>query len=134
MLNHLHLLGKAFLKNPPRDVDHFNDWMKTLVEKIEMVILMGPYSIDCKTLGNEGITGAVVIETSHCTAHIWHAVDRPFMMMDCYSCVAFDPAVVLQHIDDHFEIDTVDYAFFDRNDGVKLIEQKSITWPDKSNL
>lgn len=121
MLDHKHMLGKAFLRNPPRTVEIANEWLTKLVDLIDMKILMGPYSIDCQTLGNEGVTGVVVIETSHASFHCWHAVEKPFLMFDVYSCVDFDPETVRAHIHEYFDIEWIDYGVFDRNDGVKQI-------------
>ncbi len=129
-LNHVHMLGKAYLVNPPRTVEVFNDWLKVLVERIDMKILMGPYSIDCKTLGNEGITGVIVIETSHCSGHVWHAVERPFMTWDVYSCVLFNPDVVIRHIHEHFQIDELSYTVLDRNDVPVVIKSGIVEGKD----
>lgn len=134
MLNHVHLLGKAFVMNPPQDEVVANDWLTKLVEKINMKVLMGPYSINCKTLGNEGVTGVVVIETSHASFHCWSEVERPFFMFDVYSCVDFSPMDVLKHLDDYFDIDEVTYGFYDRNDGAKLIEQKTLNWRPSQHI
>jgi S-adenosylmethionine/arginine decarboxylase-like enzyme len=123
-LNHLHMLGKAYLKNPPVNVEAANAWLETLVERINMKILMGPYSVDCQTVGNEGVTGAVVIETSHATFHCWHMVEKPFFMFDVYSCVEYDPKVVLGLIDEHFGLIDSSYMLIDRNgDTAAVIDQ-----------
>jgi S-adenosylmethionine/arginine decarboxylase-like enzyme len=121
MLHHIHLLGKAYINNPPRDEAIANEWLKSLVEKIDMKILMGPYSIHCNTLGNEGVTGAVVIETSHAAFHCWSEVDRPFLKFDVYSCVDFDPEVVLHHLNEYFDVDSASYMMIDRNPDVPVV-------------
>jgi S-adenosylmethionine/arginine decarboxylase-like enzyme len=128
-LHHLHMLGKAFLKNPPRDVDLFNRWLTHLVEKIEMKTLMGPYSIDCLTVGNEGITGVIVIETSHCSGHVWHAVERPFIMFDVYSCVDYDPQVIIEHLDEYFGVEELHYTIIDRNDIPVVLKTETLIYP-----
>jgi S-adenosylmethionine/arginine decarboxylase-like enzyme len=126
-LFHLHMVGKAYIKNPPTTVEAINDWLIDLVEKIQMKILIGPFSVDCKTLGNEGITGALVIETSHLSGHCWHLVDRPFLMWDVYSCVVYDPEVVLQTIHTHFDLEQCNYALIDRNDVPYVVKSGSWT-------
>ena len=121
-LHHIHLLGKAYLRNPPVDEQSANDWLLDLVATIEMKVLIGPFSIHCETLGNEGVTGAVVIETSHCSGHFWHKVERPFVTFDVYSCVNFSPETVLKNLHKHFDVEVCEYALIDRNDTIKIIE------------
>ncbi len=125
MINHNHmiLLGKAFISNPPRNDAIANEWLTSLVEKIGMNILMGPYSVDCMTLGNEGVTGVVVIETSHASFHCWHAVERPYLMFDVYSCVDFEASTVLSHLDDFFQVDEANFMLIDRNGVPKVVSE-----------
>lgn len=120
------MVGKAYLAAPPVTEAAMNAWLLDLVEKIEMKVLMGPYSINCDTLGNEGVTGTIVIETSHCAGHCWHMVERPFMMFDVYSCVEFDSQTVLRNMHEHFNIVSCDYAVLDRNETISIVE--SDTW------
>ena len=42
ILEHKHLIIRAELKNPPKCAEAIQDWMKLLVDKIDMKILMGP--------------------------------------------------------------------------------------------
>jgi S-adenosylmethionine/arginine decarboxylase-like enzyme len=124
-LFHIHMLGKAYLSRPPITVEAMNAWLLDLVEGIKMVVLAGPLTVDCKTLGNEGVTGAIVIETSHITGHCWSSIDRPFLMMDAYSCVSYDPQIVIDITDKHFGIVSYEYMLVDRNDGIKVVDHKS---------
>jgi len=115
---HLHMLGRAVVANPPRDVETAKAWLTGLVDKLGMKTLMGPYAINCDTLGNEGITGAVVIETSHVTFHCWSEVEKPFIMFDVYSCLGFDAEMVSEHIEQHFDLKAINYAVYDRTHGI----------------
>jgi hypothetical protein len=54
--NHLHLLVKGYIKNPPREEAKLNQWLKSLVEKVRMVVVAGPTSVYVDEPGNEGIT------------------------------------------------------------------------------
>jgi hypothetical protein len=38
--NHLHLIVKGYVKNPPRKEEYLNDWLKRLVEKVRMVVVV----------------------------------------------------------------------------------------------
>ena len=77
--NHLHMLGTAWVRKPPITVEQADEFLKTLVSKIGMSVLMGPYSINCTDIGNEGITGAIVLSFSHASFHCWSEVENPFM-------------------------------------------------------
>lgn len=63
--NHLHLLVKGHIKNPPKEVDIINKWFIELVEKVRMVVVAGPTSVYVSEEGNEGLTGTVTLATSH---------------------------------------------------------------------
>ena len=121
-LNHRHMLGKAYLRKPPITEQAVDQWLTKLVSDIDMKILMGPYTINCFTVGNEGITGAVVVETSHCSGHFWHLVDRPFLMYDVYSCVYYDTDVVFNNIHEHFDVEEISYTLIDRNNGPFVLD------------
>jgi S-adenosylmethionine/arginine decarboxylase-like enzyme len=71
--------------------------LNRVVDEVNMNTLMGPYVIRCNTVGNEGITGAVVIETSHCSIHLW---DTGRVSFDLYSCMDFDEQVVISMVTD----------------------------------
>ena len=126
-LNHLHLLVSASVKNPPREPEVFNNWMKELVEKVNMVVLMGPYSTYCETHGNEGLTGLVCIETSHSSAHFWENDEGiPFLRFDLYSCKTFDPQAVIKHME-IFDPIQIDYTLVDRNSAkIVILEENTV--------
>jgi len=126
-LDHRHLLVSASIRNPPRDPEEFNQWLRELVEKVDMKILMGPYSTYCCTDGNEGLTGLVCIETSHSSAHFWENDGQPFLRMDLYSCKTFDTQTVLSHLS-VFEPIQIDFVVVDRNDSTRIIEQGSLAF------
>ena len=113
-LNHKHIIVTATLRSPPQTATVVESWLASLVEKVEMKILMGPYAIRCDDLGNEGVTGVVVISTSHCSAHFWDTDCEPFVKFDLYSCKDFDPLVVLDHLK-VFDPVFVDAMVIDRN-------------------
>lgn len=86
-----------------------------------MKIKIGPFADYCLAEGNNGITGAVCIETSHVSLHCWDKVDPPYMRLDVYSCAFFDPSVVEKEIREKFDPVTFEYLILDRNDGIKVI-------------
>ena len=122
--NHKHMIFNAIVKNPIVTEDSCKVWLEKLVEIIDMKILIPPVAKLCETEGNEGVTGAVVIETSHSTIHIWHKVPDPYVKMDVYSCKDFDPQKVIDHVNETMGIVSGGYMLVDRN-GV-LPESKQI--------
>lgn len=121
-LDHKHLIVNAFISKPPMSADEGKEWLHQLVELVDMQILLEANAIYCEDLGNEGVTGVVGLTTSHASFHAWHQVDEPYIRMDLYSCKDFSSFDVINHLD-KFGIKACDYALFDRNNGIKLLEQ-----------
>ena len=98
ILEHKHLIVRAELNNPPQCAEAIQDWMKTLVDKIGMKILMGPYAVYSDMEGNRGLTAVTIIETSHIAMHIWDEPKPALMQLDVYSCGDFDPTDICKKI------------------------------------
>lgn len=113
--NHLHLLMKGYVKNPPKSEEILNDWFEKLVEKVRMKVVAGPTSVYVNDPGNEGITGTVTLATSHASIHVWDAQNPAMFQFDIYSCSEFTPEEVLNHINEHFELQSAFWSFIDRN-------------------
>jgi S-adenosylmethionine/arginine decarboxylase-like enzyme len=121
--NHLHLLVKGYISNPPKSEEVLNQWFRELVNKVGMVVVAGPTSVYVNELGNEGITGTVTLATSHASIHVWDAIHPSMFQFDLYSCSDFTPEQVLNHINEHFDLQSATYQFIDRNDmEFKLID------------
>lgn len=113
--NHLHLLVKGYITNPPKSEELLNNWLRELVSKVGMVVVAGPTSIYVNEPGNEGITGTVTLATSHASIHVWDALELPMFQFDLYSCSNFTPDQVLTHINEYFNLQTATWQFIDRN-------------------
>jgi len=123
--NHLHILVKGYIKNPPKETITLNDWFIKLVEKVNMKVVAGPTSVYVNEEGNEGLTGTVTLATSHASIHIWDNDKPPMFQFDLYSCSEYSPQVILDHLNE-FDLNEYEYVFIDRNDGIKIIDiQKS---------
>lgn len=121
--NHLHLLVKGYITNPPKSEEVLNQWFRELVNKVGMVVVAGPTSVYVHEEGNEGITGTVTLATSHASIHVWDAIHPSMFQFDLYSCSDFTPEQVLNHINEHFNLQSATYQFIDRNDmEFKLID------------
>ena len=126
--NHLHLIVKGYIKNPPTQEDHLNDWLKRLVEKVRMVVVAGPTSVYVDEPGNEGITGTVTLATSHAAIHVWDKETPPMFQFDIYSCSEFTAEEVIEHINE-FGLISCEYIYIDRNgDTMSVVDQKKIEY------
>ena len=121
--NHLHLLVKGYLLNPPKTEDTLNNWLSELVNNVGMKVVAGPTSVYVNEPGNEGITGTVTLATSHASIHVWDNDKPPMFQFDLYSCSEFTAKQVLDHIDDGFGLIEAHYQMIDRNgNDFKIIE------------
>ena len=109
------MILNATVRNPIISADMCVKWLTKLVDIIDMQILIDPVARYCDTEGNEGVTGTVVIETSHASIHVWHKEENPYIRMDVYSCKDFNPSDVLKHLDDAMFIVESDHILIDRN-------------------
>jgi len=112
-LVHKHLLIKAEVQNPPTDEEQTINWMKKLIDKINMNILAGPYSSKVSKKGNKGLSGVAIIDTSHISIHTWDEKQPSLIQLDVYSCKEFKKSDVIDCLDD-FNPVTVEYKYFDR--------------------
>lgn len=112
-LFHKHLIVRANLENPPVCVNSINQWMRDLVDKINMKILMGPYAVYSDMPGNRGLTAVTIIETSHIALHVWDEESPALMQLDVYTCSLLDPLDVVRAIE-QFRPVSVEMKYLDR--------------------
>ncbi len=79
---HNHLLVNGWTLNPPTDETLVINWMRELVESIDMKVIQGPYASYVTAEGNRGLTAVVMIETSHIAMHVWDETDPGFIQFD----------------------------------------------------
>lgn len=113
--NHLHLLVKGYVKNPPKETEVLNDWFVRLVEKVRMKVVSGPNSVYVDEPGNEGVTGTVTLATSHSALHCWQLDTPPMIQFDIYSCSNFTVEEVIEHLNE-FGLISYTYMMIDRNE------------------
>lgn len=75
MALHNHLLLNGAATKPPKDEATTIEWMRKLVEDIDMKIIQGPFASYVSKEGNRGLTAVVMIETSHIAMHVWDETD-----------------------------------------------------------
>lgn len=125
VLEHKHLIVRAELNNPPRDATNIKLWMKHLVDKIGMKILMGPYAVYSDMEGNAGLTAVTIIETSHIALHVWDEVNPALMQLDVYTCSTLDINDVFSAIE-FWDPTKIEYKYIDREHDLTLLDHNHI--------
>ena len=133
LLVHKHLIVRAEVYRPPMDEKFLTSWLNQFIEKIGMKVMMGPYVKYSNMVGNRGITGAAIIETSHIVMHIWDEVSPALMQFDVYSCGEFDPETICNKIDEDFTVHKIEYKFLDRENNLSEIHTLTFTDPIATN-
>ena len=135
MLKHKHLLVRAEVLEPPKDLKTTRIWLKKLINDIDMKILGGPYLKYCDNIGNRGLTAVTIIETSHIAMHVWDEDNPALVQLDVYSCKDLDEEIVFSYLY-KFKPVRMSYRYFDRETNFKLIkvqnEYKTNTGKHKS--
>ena len=85
-----------------------------------MNIIKGPYASYVSKEGNRGVTGVVMIETSHIAIHVWDEIDPALIQCDVYSCANFSSNEVLAEFIE-MEVTKIDHIMLDRADEIKTI-------------
>jgi S-adenosylmethionine/arginine decarboxylase-like enzyme len=86
MLKHIHLLVQGTVANQITASD-LQTLILTIIDKIDMEILGGPFIYRSEVPGNEGLTAITAITTSHIVVHTW---DTGLVQIDVYSCKDFN--------------------------------------------
>ena len=120
MPKHKHLIIRAEVNRPLRSEKETKQWLRKLVKKIDMKIIKGPYASYDSKEGNRGITGVVMIETSHIAVHVWDETTPALVQCDVYSCAEFSSNEVLAEFID-MEVTKIDHIMLDRADEIKSI-------------
>ena len=121
---HKHLIVRADIGWCPQEenLNIISDWIRSLIKKIDMKLLAGPYTTYVNEKGNKGMTSVAIIETSHISLHIWDEVSPGLMQLDVYSCADFNPPDVFDKVNELFQTIKMEYKFLDREK--KLVEVK----------
>lgn len=117
---HKHIIVRAEVLNPPSDENLVSEQVKTLIERIGMKLLMGPYAKYVHMEGNRGLTVAAIIETSHVVMHTWDESDPAIIQLDVYTCGPFDPLVVFDWLKQYGPT-KIDHKYLDREFDIKEI-------------
>ena len=118
-LVHKHLIVRAEVNDPPKDRNWTHTWLSELVGKIGMKICMGPIVSYIDVPGNRGLTGVVIIETSHIALHVWDEDKPALVQLDVYTCGYLDPYDVVEALREFHPV-KIEMKYLDREN--KLIE------------
>ena len=127
LLVHKHLIIRAEAKNPPMEESLLRQWFQKFIHEIGMKVMMGPYVKYSNMVGNRGITGAAIIETSHIVMHVWDEPDPALLQFDVYSCGEFDPETICNKIKRDFNTTKIEYKFLDRENDLSEIHTISFS-------
>ena len=116
---HKHLIIRAEVNHPITSEKELRKWLRNLVKKIDMKIIKGPYAAYVSKEGNRGLTGIVMIETSHISIHIWDEESPALVQCDVYSCAEFSSNEVLAEVVS-MDVVTIDKIVLDRVDELKI--------------
>ena len=117
---HKHLIIRAEVIRPITSEKEIKKWLRNLVKKIDMNIIKGPYASYVSKEGNRGITGIVMIETSHIAMHIWDEQTPSLVQCDVYSCAEFSSNEVLIEFAT-MEPTKIEHMLLDRAENIRTI-------------
>ncbi len=117
---HKHLIIRAEVNRPITSEKEIKRWLRNVVKKIDMKIIKGPYASYVSKEGNRGITGVVMIETSHIAVHIWDETSPALVQCDVYSCAEFSSNEVLSEFID-MEVTKIDHILLNRAEEIKTL-------------
>ncbi len=100
MIKHHHFIGRFEVTNPPLLADraYLESWMAKLIEGQGMNVLSGPHVAYVDKVGNRGLTGVAIIETSHVAVHIWDESTPALVQLDFYTCGQLDRDAILKAV------------------------------------
>ena len=122
MALHNHILINGRVHNPPQDIDQTIQWLRDLVDSIDMKIVQGPFASYVDKQGNRGLTAAVMIETSHIAFHVWDEETPALLQFDLYTCSTLPVPTVLTMIDEFMEFESYKYVVYERANEFNVIE------------
>jgi len=108
---HNHLLVNGWTLNPPTEEQVVIDWMRNLVESIDMKVIQGPYA---------SYVTAEVIETSHIAMHIWDEDKPSKVQFDLYTCGELPVKQVLNNLETNLSLFDYTYVVLERTDGFTI--------------
>lgn len=116
MRNRMKKTGKHLIvdihecKHMPTHSELYN-FIDHIVELVHMRKLISPYIVKGAP-NNPGITGFIIIETSHISIHTFETTNT--IAMDLYSCKTFNHQIILKEVKKAFKPTDIKYKIFPR--------------------
>lgn len=126
MILHKHMLVNAKVNSPITKEEEAIEFLRNLVERIDMKIIKGPFASYVDAPGNKGLTAVVMIETSHIAFHIWDEPTPGTLQFDLYTCGSLNKDEVLTALKERFDLVSMDYVIYDREHGFVVEEEGSL--------
>lgn len=105
---HLHMIYNAYCYHTNITPKYCNELLENIVQKVGMRVMMGPYSDNCVAENNEGVTGIIVLETSHAAFHFWPEEMTPEgkgrVSFCLYSCRLYDYNKIIKYLQSIFPL------------------------------
>ena len=120
MLEHKHIIIRATVSKPPKDVEFIKKWVSDLVSKLKMKPLGDTVAVYVDKEGNKGLTCLQAIETSHIAFHSWDEDEPAMVQLDVYTCSHLDKHMVFKTLD-IFEPIEINYLTLDREKYLEII-------------
>jgi S-adenosylmethionine/arginine decarboxylase-like enzyme len=123
MIQHKHVIINAKVKKPIKELHVAERFLNDLVTTIRMKPLIRPICRYVETEGNRGMTGAILIETSHIAFHVWDEEKPAKLRFDLYTCGEMNEKLVLKFVHRQFDIVDGDWMLLDREVGNVIIAE-----------
>ena len=120
MLEHKHIIIRATVKKPPTQIDVIKQWVRNLVEKLNMKPLGNTVAVYVDKKGNRGLTCLQAIETSHIAFHSWDEDKPAVVQLDVYTCSHLNKQTVFDALD-KFEPIEINYLTLNRENHLDII-------------
>ena len=120
MVKHNHLIIRADIKKPPKDIRFIRKWLRKLVSAIGMKRLGQPVAHYVDVKGYSGLTGFALLQTSHISLHCWDEVVPSLLQLDVYSCKDFDKTIVFDFLKQFEPEGKIKYVTMDRETDIKI--------------
>lgn len=113
MLEHKHIIIRATVNKPSKDVNLIKTWVRNLVEKLNMIPLGDTVAVYVDKEGNRGLTCLQAIDTSHIAFHSWDEDNPAIVQLDVYTCGRLNKQTVFDALET-FEPIEINYLTLDR--------------------
>ena len=114
MLVHQHLIVRGEVNKPLKSTNETLLFLEKIIHKLNMKAMYGPVAEYCYKVGNRGVTGFAIIETSHIAIHVWDESSPALVQLDIYSCSNINTEEIFKFFTSELEPIKMDYKYLDR--------------------